>query len=84
MRSKKILASEYAVLDSNVYTGGGTDDTAALQFILDKAPVWGGLHLVMDGAALISGLRIHSNTTIECMNKDCGFFLKSGANNAVV
>src|SRR5664280_2324763 len=49
-----------AKLDSNVHTGGGTDDTAILQSILDKVKVSGSLHLVMDGAALIKGLDIHS------------------------
>ena len=84
MRTKIIYASDHAVLDSNVYTGGGTDDTVALQTILDKALEFGGVHLIMDGAALITGLRLHSNTTIECLNKDCGFFLKDNSNCAVV
>ncbi len=84
MITKTVRASEFAKLDSNVYTGGGTDDTAALQAILDKAPEWGGLHLVMDGAALVTGLNVHSNTTIECLNKDCGFFLKSGSNRSII
>jgi hypothetical protein len=84
MRTKIIHASEYAKLDSNVITGGGTDDTKALQDLLNKALVWGGLHLIMDGAALITGLKIHSNTTIECLNKDCGFFLKGQSNCTVV
>lgn len=68
-------ASQYAALDSDVRAGGGTDDTAAIQSILDKAlehPV----HLVMDGAALVSGLVFHSDTTIECLNQSCGFYLK--------
>ncbi len=74
-------ASDYAVLDSHVEKGGGTDDTAALQSILDKArdgrtPV----RLVMDGAALITGLVIWPNTTIECINPSCGFFLADGSN----
>ncbi len=63
-----------ARLDSNVNTGGGTDDTAALQQVLDLAAADGGVHLVLDGAALITSLRIHSNTTIECRNPECGFF----------
>ena len=82
--TKTVLASEHAVLDSNAYTGGGTDDTDALQFLLDKAVLWGGLKVIMDGAALVRGLRVHSNTTIECLNKDCGFFLKSGSNNSII
>ncbi|MBR4748020.1 MAG: hypothetical protein IK083_00410 [Abditibacteriota bacterium] len=78
-------ASDYAVLDSHVEKGGGTDDTAALQSILDKArdgrtPV----RLVMDGAALITGLVIWPNTTIECINPSCGFFLADGSNRALL
>ena len=79
-----IYASDYAKLDSNVYTGGGTDDTEVLQSLLDKALEWGRLKLVLDGAALVRGLKVHSNTTIECMNKGCGLYLADGANNAVL
>lgn len=81
---KRILASEVAVLDSNVYTGGGTDVTAQLQAVLDEAAVCGGVHLIMDGAALVSGLKVHSNTTIECLTRDCGFFQTPHANCALV
>ena len=69
-----------AKLDSNVYTGGGTDDTAAIQRILDKASELGSVHLIIDGAALVTGLKIHSNTTIECKNQSYGFFLKDYSN----
>ena len=73
---KSILASTTcAKLNSNVHTGGGDDDTAVLQSVLDLAATEGGVHLVMDGAALVRGLRVHSNTTIECRDKTCGFFL---------
>ncbi len=73
-----------AKLDSNVLTGGGTDDTAALQAVLEQAPKLGRLILVMDGAALVHGLTIYSNTTIECLNQSCGFFLAEGANRAIL
>ena len=79
-----VYASSYAALDSSVVDGGGTDDTEAIQAILDKAPEWGSLHLIVDGAALVRGLHIHSNTTIECETKDCGFFLASGSNRSIV
>lgn len=71
-------ASEYAVLDSNVKTGGGTDDTQAIQKLLDNAPE-NPVHLIMDGAALVGGLVFHSNTTIECLNQSCGFYLKDNS-----
>lgn len=73
-----------AKLDSNVNTGGGTDDTEIIQAILNKAPEMGSLHFVMDGAALVHGLNIHSNTTIECLNTSCGFFLAPYSNRSVI
>jgi hypothetical protein len=85
MIPKIIYASRAGVvLDSNVHDGGGTDDTAILQSILDKAVDLGGLHLVLDGAALVSGLKIHSNTTIECLNSSCGLFLAPQSNTAIL
>ncbi len=75
MTTKKIYASQCgARLDSDVHAGGGTDDTQALQQVLDRAAAGGGVHLVVDGAALITSLRVHSHTTIECLNPRCGFF----------
>ena len=80
-----VLASQTgAKLDSNVETGGGTDDTDILQAVLDKAIEWGSLHLIVDGAALTAGLRVHSNTTIECLNQSCGFFQKANTNKPVL
>jgi len=73
-----------AKLDSNVHTGRGTDDTVILQSVLDKARESGSLHLIMDGAALIRGLDINSNTTIECLNPFCGFFLAPQSNRSVI
>lgn len=84
MKIKTIIASEIAALDSNVFTGGGTDDTAALQAALDEALICGGVRLIMDGAALVRGLKLHSNTTIECLTPDCGFYLADNSNCAVV
>lgn len=73
-----------AKLNSDVHGGGGTDDTIILQSVLDKVKESGCLHLIMDGAALIKGLDIHSNTTIECLNSSCGFFLTPQSNRAVI
>ena len=83
MNVKKILASTVAKLDSDVHHGGGTDDTKALQKILDEAKNGTAIHLVMDGAALVSGLFVYSNTTIECLNRDCGFFLMPGCREII-
>ena len=80
----KIIASEIVELDSNVHTGGGTDVTEALQAVLDRAPECGGVHLIMDGAALVRGLKIYSNTVIECLNSECGFFMVDYANRPIL
>ena len=79
-----VYASSVATLDSNVWTGGGTNVTRQLQEALDRARTDGGVHLVMDGAALVSGLTVHSNTTIECLTRDCGFFLDNQSNRAIL
>lgn len=80
----KVVASDIAVLDSNVNYGGGTDVTDAIQAVLDKAPENNGVHLIVDGAALIHGLKIHSNTIIECLNRDCGFFMADHTNRPIL
>jgi hypothetical protein len=59
-----VIASESgAKLDSDVIKGGGTDDTALIQGILDRAPKLGSLKLVVDGPILVTGLTVHSNTS---------------------
>lgn len=79
-----VIASEAgAHLDSDVVKGGGTDDTELIQSILDRAPKLGSLKLVIDGAILVNGLRIHSNTTIECLNRGCGFYLADHSNRPI-
>ena len=83
--SRIVVASEAgAKLDSDVNKGGGTDDTALIQSILDRAPKLGSLTLIVDGAILTSGLRIHSNTTIQCLNRACGFYLADNSNRPIV
>ena len=84
MKIKRIIASEIAVLDSDVVNGGGTDVTEQLQAALDEALIYGGVHLVMDGAALVRSLKIHSNTTIECLSLSCGFYQVGGTDNAII
>ena len=80
-----IIASEAgAKLDSDVTKGGGTDDTALIQSILDRAPKLGSLKLVVDGAILVKGLKVHSNTTIECLNRGCGFYLADKSNRPII
>ena len=80
-----VIASEAgAKLDSDVTKGGGTDDTQLIQEILDRAPKLGSLKLVVDGAILVKGLKVHSNTTIECLNRACGFYLADNSNCPIV
>jgi len=76
-----IYASSVAALDSNINSGGGTDDTAALQAVLDQANTSENkpIELVMDGVALVSTLRVWRNTTIRCL-PNCGFFQAAGSN----
>lgn len=71
-------ASKTCVLDANLTTGSGTDDTAALQAILNLATVMGRLEIVLDGPALVSGLLVYSNTIFRFLN-GAGLFLKSGS-----
>lgn len=85
MRIKRVYASTVAKLNSNVYLGGGDDDTLALQAVLDEAKDENiGIHLIMDGAAYVKQLKLWSNTTIECLTKDCGFYQKSQQNQALI
>ena len=80
-----IVASEAgAKLDSDVTKGGGTDDTALIQGILDRAPKLGSLKLIVDGPILVTGLKVHSNTTIECLNRACGFYLADNSNRPLI
>ncbi|MDR2775876.1 MAG: hypothetical protein LBC19_14295 [Tannerella sp.] len=85
-KTRTIYAGEWGItLNSDVYKGGGTDMTKKLQALLDKAPEWGRLHLILDGAALVSrSIKIHSNTTIECPDKSCGLFLADSSNCSVI
>jgi hypothetical protein len=72
-----------ARLDSDLRSGGGTDDTRILQRILDRARSGRSVHLIVDGPALITGLDIHSDTTIECLS-GAGFYLKDNSDRAMI
>ncbi len=84
MRFETFLLSDYVNLDSDVYLGGGHDATAEIQSILDKADDNNGVHLIVDGAALVRTLELSSNTIIECLSKSCGFFQIEQSNCAVL
>ena len=70
-----IYASKVASLNSDINDGGGNDDTAALQAVLDLANTEENrsIELVMDGVALVTKLRVWRNTIIRCL-PGCGFF----------
>lgn len=72
-----------AALDSDLMKGGGTDDTAVLQRVLDRAKKGRGVHLIIDGPALVSGIDIFSNSTIECTGGG-GLYLKDRSARAIV
>lgn len=84
LKSGVVFASAAnAALDSHLLNGGGTDDTATLQRVLDQAAEGHPIHLVIDGAALVSGLNVYGNTTIECL-QGAGLYLKDGAARALI
>jgi len=62
---------------------GGTDDTAALQTVLDRGSTGKPVHLVVDGVALVSGLNVYGNTTIECVDGG-GLYLKDNSKRAII
>lgn len=79
-----LLASRFgAALDSNLMTGGGTDDTAPLQNVLNRAERGAPIHLIIDGSALVTGLNVYGNTTIECITGG-GLYLKGNSNRAII
>lgn len=79
-----LVASEAgAALNSNLLTGGGTDDTAILQQLLNRAAGGKAVHLVIDGPALVTGLSVYGNTTIEC-TAGGGFYLRDSSPGAII
>lgn len=76
-----VLASSLAGIhqNSNLTTGGGTDDTSVLQTAINV----GNINLVIDGVSLITGLDLPSNTTLTFL-VNCGFYLQSGSNREAI
>lgn len=72
-------SSSGAALDSNLASGGGTDDTTTIQTALTALGSLGGGTFVQDGVSLISQLTIPSNVTIDGMSLGNGFYSKAGA-----
>ncbi len=65
------------------FAGAATDDTALLNAFLATASATNPIVLVIDGAALIKGLRLSpaGYTTIQGAGEATGFFMAQGANN---
>jgi hypothetical protein len=72
--------------NSNLSTGGGTDDRATLQAALNAINAAGGGTLIMTGPCLLSGsLALWSNERIEGLNEgSCGFYLSGSSNTPVL
>lgn len=70
-------------LNSDLLKGGGADDTVALQTVLAQAADGTPVHLIVDGAALVGGLNVYGNTTIECINGG-GLYLKDNSSRAII
>ncbi len=70
-----VYLSDFVEFDTDIIKGGGVPQTKDIQKVLDFAASWGALHLIVDGAVTTERLKVHSNTTIECLNSDCGFYL---------
>lgn len=84
VHSTIVLASNAgAALDSDLMRGGGTDDTATLQRVLDRGKSGRPVHLIVDGAALVHGLEVYGNTTFECV-RGGGLYLKDGSSRAIL
>lgn len=76
-------SSAGARLDSDLLRGGGTDDTPVLQRVLDVAADGRPVHLIIDGPALVSGLNVYGNTTVEC-NVGGGLYLRDNSSRAII
>lgn len=73
--------------NSNLVTGGGTDDTAIIQTALNGAnngTYPNGLILIQDGVSLVTGLNIGSNTVLKCTSTAQGFYLANASNRELL
>ncbi len=70
--------------NSNLTTGGGTDDTAVLQSAINNISSYGGGTLVIDGVFLVSGLVVPSNITIEGLGWNTGFYRSNYADVPII
>lgn len=86
-------SSASCAVNSNLLTGGGTDDSKCVQGLLNTIAAAGGGELIQDGPSLISGvnvlggstgqttaLQISANTTLKCQGNGSGFYLADNSN----
>ena len=66
--SGKFSSSSRILESRDVIKGGETDNTLLIPSILAWAPELGSPKLIVDGAILVKGLKVHSKTTIKCLN----------------
>jgi hypothetical protein len=78
-----VASTRGAKLDSSLSSGGGTDDTAKLQAVLNLAAAGKPVRLVVDGPALVGTLFVYGKTEIDC-TQGGGLYLKNGANGPVM
>jgi hypothetical protein len=81
-----VYTSENGCVSDAVLTYGsttfGTDNTAALQVLLNRA-LTGPIKIIINGRYSCSQLTIYGNTTIECL-AGCGLILRSGSNTPLI
>src|SRR5512139_1795240 len=78
-----LTASDTCALDTNIDTGGGTDDTTCLQGLIDSIYAAGGGTLYLDGYARITNtLVLKSNVTIDATGG--GVFLTANTNKPML
>ena len=71
-------------LNSNLQTGGGTDDTTALQTLITAANAAGGGTVVVDGVALVSTLQLGSGVTLTGLGSNTGLFQVAGTSAPLI
>lgn len=79
------LSAEGAKSDADISEGSvsfGTDNTTAIQKVLDKAQKHPIL-VYWDGKYSVTGLKVYSNTTIIALN-GCGAILRNNSSRAII
>ncbi|MGN1100214.1 MAG: hypothetical protein ACI4S9_07680 [Christensenellales bacterium] len=78
-----IYLKDYVQPNCDILRGGKDDCAEKIQRVLDMAKEGDGIRVIVEGAYYTSTLKIHSHTTIECLNRNCGFYLADGTTDAL-